>query len=241
MADSRPAVVEQPSEHAKAFLRLADLHLDAAYRLARAILRDPTEAQDATHDAFVHRDGGTGLDIEHAGDLFVVEAEGGEPRQLNPAGTVAAGFDGVGFNPASWSPDGASVAFGGLDVDGADGESAVFVTDTDTLASRQVSAWRRWDVYARWSPTGDWIAFDASPRVAGTRLVSIVKPDGTGERTLTELDGRACCVDWSPDGRFLVHQRGPERSSDLWVMDIEGHAIQVTDTPGTYLAVWWLR
>ena len=33
--------------------RLADEHLDQAYRLARAILRDPAEAQDATHDAFV--------------------------------------------------------------------------------------------------------------------------------------------------------------------------------------------
>ena len=52
MADSRPTVVEQPNERAQAFLRLADDHLDAAYRLARAILRDPTEAQDATHDAF---------------------------------------------------------------------------------------------------------------------------------------------------------------------------------------------
>jgi RNA polymerase sigma-70 factor (ECF subfamily) len=52
MADSRPAVVEQPTERAAAFLRLADHHLDAAYRLARAILRDSTEAQDATHDAF---------------------------------------------------------------------------------------------------------------------------------------------------------------------------------------------
>ena len=36
-----------------AFQGLADRHLDAAYRLARSILRDPTEAQDATHDAFV--------------------------------------------------------------------------------------------------------------------------------------------------------------------------------------------
>jgi RNA polymerase sigma-70 factor (ECF subfamily) len=52
MAESRPAVVGQASERAQAFLRLADDHLDAAYRLARAILRDSTDAQDATHDAF---------------------------------------------------------------------------------------------------------------------------------------------------------------------------------------------
>jgi RNA polymerase sigma-70 factor (ECF subfamily) len=52
MAERRPAAAEQPTERAQAFLRLADQHLDAAYRLARAILRDATDAQDATHDAF---------------------------------------------------------------------------------------------------------------------------------------------------------------------------------------------
>ena len=36
-----------------AFLLLANEHLDRAYRLARAILHDAVEAQDATHDAFV--------------------------------------------------------------------------------------------------------------------------------------------------------------------------------------------
>ena len=52
MADSRPALVGQPSERAEAFLRLANHHLDAAYGLALAILRDAPDAQDATHDAF---------------------------------------------------------------------------------------------------------------------------------------------------------------------------------------------
>jgi RNA polymerase sigma-70 factor (ECF subfamily) len=36
-----------------AFRRLADRHLDASYRLACVILGSPSEAQDATHDAFV--------------------------------------------------------------------------------------------------------------------------------------------------------------------------------------------
>jgi RNA polymerase sigma-70 factor (ECF subfamily) len=53
LPDSRTIEVEPSSARATAFLRLADEHLDAGYRLARAILRDPTEAQDATHDAFV--------------------------------------------------------------------------------------------------------------------------------------------------------------------------------------------
>jgi RNA polymerase sigma-70 factor (ECF subfamily) len=36
-----------------AFRQLADEHLDASYGLASAILRDPAEAQDAVHDAFL--------------------------------------------------------------------------------------------------------------------------------------------------------------------------------------------
>jgi RNA polymerase sigma-70 factor, ECF subfamily len=53
VADSRPSEVDQTNERGRAFRRLADGHLDAAYGLARAILRDPGEAQDATHDAFL--------------------------------------------------------------------------------------------------------------------------------------------------------------------------------------------
>jgi RNA polymerase sigma-70 factor, ECF subfamily len=50
---SRPANVDRTAERTAALLRLADEHLDAAYRLARAILREPSDAQDATHDALV--------------------------------------------------------------------------------------------------------------------------------------------------------------------------------------------
>ena len=53
MAEPAPAQARDAGQRDAAFVRLADQHLDRAYRLARAILRDPTEAQDATHDAFV--------------------------------------------------------------------------------------------------------------------------------------------------------------------------------------------
>ena len=53
MADRRRIADQQADDRAAAFTRLAEGHLDASYRLARAILRDPAEAQDATHDAYV--------------------------------------------------------------------------------------------------------------------------------------------------------------------------------------------
>lgn len=53
LADRSPVPARAATRRDEAFLLLANEHLDRAYRLARAILRNPTEAQDATHDAFV--------------------------------------------------------------------------------------------------------------------------------------------------------------------------------------------
>jgi RNA polymerase sigma-70 factor (ECF subfamily) len=49
----RVAEVAAVASREEAFTRLAREHLDASYRLARAILDDPSEAEDATHDAFI--------------------------------------------------------------------------------------------------------------------------------------------------------------------------------------------
>jgi RNA polymerase sigma-70 factor (ECF subfamily) len=53
LAESPSVPVRSVPGRDEAFVRLADEHLDRAYGLARAILRNPAEAQDATHDAFV--------------------------------------------------------------------------------------------------------------------------------------------------------------------------------------------
>jgi RNA polymerase sigma-70 factor (ECF subfamily) len=58
MALNGPAVAsvvdaDQDLTRDEAFRRLADRHLAAAYRLARAILHDHAEAEDATQDAFL--------------------------------------------------------------------------------------------------------------------------------------------------------------------------------------------
>ena len=47
------APITGSNDRSEAFSRLAQRNLDASYRLARAILRDPAEAEDATHDALI--------------------------------------------------------------------------------------------------------------------------------------------------------------------------------------------
>ena len=51
--------MRDPGRRDAAFVALADRHLDRAYRLARAILRDPVEAQDATRRQPIGIDGAT--------------------------------------------------------------------------------------------------------------------------------------------------------------------------------------
>jgi len=53
VATSEPGKVDEAPDRTAALVRLVDEHLDAAYRLARAILREPSDAQDATHDALL--------------------------------------------------------------------------------------------------------------------------------------------------------------------------------------------
>lgn len=53
MTENRLAGIAGADARTAAFRRLADQHLDTSYRLAYSILQDASEAQDATHDAFV--------------------------------------------------------------------------------------------------------------------------------------------------------------------------------------------
>lgn len=50
---SRVALTSRERQRVAAFQRLADQYLSESYRLASAILGDPTESRDAVHDAFL--------------------------------------------------------------------------------------------------------------------------------------------------------------------------------------------
>ena len=52
-SDSAPGVAVAGMTRERAFLEIAEAHLDASYRLAAAILGDRGEAEDATQDALV--------------------------------------------------------------------------------------------------------------------------------------------------------------------------------------------
>src|SRR5690606_116836 len=82
-----------------------------------------------------------------------------------------------------------------------------------------------------WSPRGDWIAF--TNQSGGRWSIGVVRPDGTGERRLTE-SFQDEAPSWSPNGRVIVFSRtaGPGAGPKLWSVDLTGRNLRRLPTPG---------
>ena len=81
-----------------------------------------------------------------------------------------------------------------------------------------------------WSPRGDYIAF--TKRTAGGFAIGVMKPDGSGERLLTEgfhNEGPS----WAPNGQYIMFFRDPggQSGAKLYMIDITGRVEQTVPTP----------
>ncbi len=174
-------------------------------------------------------------------DLFVVHADGTGLHRLNPPGTWVDPL--YGGSPASWSPDGRTIAFAGFDRSATDeARSAVFTVRPDGSGYTRITAWGDWSTSAHYSPDGRWIAFDKVADVGGGHDLFVVHPDGSEPTDITPGADGACCAEWSPDSRSLVFQGGgsDEQHTFLWAVGVDGMAVtQVSTIPGEYAAYRW--
>jgi len=79
-----------------------------------------------------------------------------------------------------------------------------------------------------WSPRGDFIAFTGQAR--GNFSIGVLKPDGSGERVLTEgfhNEGPT----FAPNGRVLMFFRDVGRGPALYTIDITGRNELKVPTP----------
>jgi hypothetical protein len=135
----------------------------------------------------------------------VIDARGGQARRIGIAN---------GQWPASWSPNGKLLAFGGA--------GGIVLASVDDGTTRQVTSGP--DTAPVWSPDGAWIAFRRGSPAAGPALW-IVRPDGSGSRTLAGgLHDHALPV-WSPDSREIAFAGSTGASVDVRVVDIGGGGI----------------
>ncbi|HET6745396.1 MAG TPA: hypothetical protein VFH90_06035 [Candidatus Limnocylindria bacterium] len=168
-------------------------------------------------------------ETSHAGDVYVVNADGTSLRQLNPAGTKT-GF--IGPAVLSLSPDGRQAAFGLGD--------AVWVVDLAGGEARPITYQAGFVWAVTWSPSGDWIAY--TRQHAGTSVIGLVRPDGTDDHEITANDAtdEAAMPMWSPEGTHLLVRRGGGEDGDLWIVDLEGTWVgQVTHEPSDYSLFSW--
>jgi Tol biopolymer transport system component len=178
-------------------------------------------------------DTGPHAGITHAGDAYVIDADGSGLRQLNPPGSKT-GY--LGMPVISLSPDGRQAAFAADDV--------VHVVDLDGGEARAVTAGKGLLWAVSWSPTGEWITYTHFH--GPTSVVALVGPDGADDHEISAIDetDEANGAVWSPDGTYLLVQRDGDSSADelrdLWTMDLDGNWIgQVTHEPSEYGTYWW--
>ena len=97
----------------------------------------------------------------------------------------------------------------------------------------------------RWSPDGEWIAFDMAESEPVPRDLFVVHPDGTGLTQITsnEDNKMSFAPAWSPDSQTLlfIRREYTEGSTDLWTVNVDGTGMsQVTHQPAEYTGYRWL-
>jgi len=148
--------------------------------------------------------------------IFIVDAEGGAPRQLTSGDTEEHSID--------FSPDGREIAFVSSREPDPDlfYNPDLFALRVDDGAVRRLTATESAEYQPRWSPDGKSILFlgtrrgltDLETTMEDTH-VWVMAADGSGRRELGRaLDNRQQSATWSPDGSSVyctVQERGNVR------------------------------
>jgi TolB protein len=126
----------------------------------------------------------------------------------------------------SYAPDGARICF----ESDRGGRQQIYVMGSQGGSAQRISFGEGTYSTPVWSPRGDYIAFTRQHQ--GRFAIGIIKPDGSGERILTEgyhNEGPT----WAPNGRVLMFFRDPGNNSGptLHTVDVTGRNEQRTPTP----------
>ncbi len=150
-------------------------------------------------------------------DVYKVSASGGAPVRL----TTAPGID-VG---GSFSPDGRQVVF----ESDRGGSQQIYIMNTDGSSQRRISYGGGRYATPEWSPRGDLIAYT---RIAGDFRVGVMRPDGSGERLLTD-SWQDEAPTWAPNGRVIQFFRTERNSgkTSVWQVDLTGRNERKLPTP----------
>jgi TolB protein len=123
-----------------------------------------------------------------------------------------------------YSPDGSRICF----ESDRGGSQQIYVMSANGGPAQRISFGEGLHSTPVWSPRGDYIAFTGQAR--GQFAIGLIKPDGSGERILTEgfhNEGPT----FAPNGRIIMFFRDPGQGPSLYTIDITGRNELKEPTP----------
>jgi Tol biopolymer transport system component len=146
------------------------------------------------------------------------------------AGAVVAG-DAARAHPSAVRTHNGQISFGRFDP--ALGTTSLWVADAHGGHERRLTAGPA--SFSDWAPDGRTIAFDFTDEIGDVHL-AVIRPDGTGRRTLTSAAGIQEVPSWSPDGTQIAFDAfdpaQPSFSTSIWLMNRDGREQRQVTTAG---------
>jgi Tol biopolymer transport system component len=163
---------------------------------------------------------GTRIVYSHKSEIWVVNADGTDPKKLLDNGQFAA-----------WSPDGTRIAF-------ISKNNAIWLMNTDNSSKRELIH----DAGAQtltWSPDSTKIAFSSpSSSIVTPPGIWIINVDGSNQKRLTS-NPQDFWPAWSPDGTKIAFYSNSGRKTNIWIMNADGSDRKsLTEPNADYCPAW---
>ena len=153
-------------------------------------------------------------------DLWLVSAEGGEPRVLSGGPQRD--------TPRGWTRDGSGVIVGRARA----GDDHTVLVPVDGSPARRLSPVVEGDEHGNLSPDGSRFAYDVHASGGGS-IIWVKDSAGTGaprQLTTENMENLAPALTWSPDSRSLVYTSRRTGTQDIWIVDVvSGETRQLTN------------
>jgi len=153
-------------------------------------------------------------------NIFTMDLRSRHTQQLTSGGAIS--------TAPCFSPDGQYITF----ESDRGGSQQIYVMRSNGSDVRRISFGQGSYGTPVWSPRGDLIAF-TKPSSHGNFYIGVMRPDGTGERELTEAwDAEG--PTWAPNGRVLMFFKSSARAehdTHLHSIDLTGYNEREISTP----------